>query len=149
MFQQERDYRGLEPKLGWVHTVAHGADLLWRLAAHPATTPEQRTQLLQALNTQVARPGLPAYVFNEADRLARVAVVIARSNPPPKMQDWLQTVADPAPMTRWTEAFQSPAGMARLHNVKQFLRALREGLAKSEPSPRLLQAVDAVLSPLP
>ncbi|MEM7676797.1 MAG: DUF2785 domain-containing protein [Myxococcota bacterium] len=151
MFARERDYRGLDPTIGWVHAVAHGADLLWRLAAHPETTVEQQRAQLTVLRPQIARPGLPPYVFNESDRLARVvtAIVLARQVPAGELRTWVEALSDPTPMARWAEAFRSPAGMARLHNVKQFLRALREESAKSQTAGSLLAAVDEALDALP
>ena len=42
---------------------------------------------------------------------------------------WLELFAVPQSMNKWSAAFQSPAGMAELHNTKQFLRALSDQLA--------------------
>ena len=39
-------------------------------------------------------------------------------------------------MARWGEAFQSPDGMAALHNTKQFLRALSDQLLTAQEEER-------------
>jgi Protein of unknown function (DUF2785) len=41
----EQDLRGYDEKLGWLHAVAHGADLLGTLGQHPAVEPVQMLQL--------------------------------------------------------------------------------------------------------
>ncbi|WP_433164965.1 DUF2785 domain-containing protein [Kribbella sp. CA-247076] len=41
----EEDLRGYDGKLGWLHAVAHGADLLGTLGLHPAVEPVQMLRL--------------------------------------------------------------------------------------------------------
>lgn len=41
----EEDLRGYDEKLGWLHAVAHGADLLGTLGQHPAVEPVQMLRL--------------------------------------------------------------------------------------------------------
>ena len=41
----EDDLRGYDVKLGWLHAVAHGADLLGTLGLHPAVEPVQMLRL--------------------------------------------------------------------------------------------------------
>ena len=128
--ERETDFRGLETDIGWVHPVAHMADLLWRFALHPATTSEQGRQLLAAVRTKVA-PTDVSYSFNEGDRLARAVSTLIRREmlEPEVIVAWLEQFAAPQSMNKWSAAFQSPAGMAELHNTKQFLRALSDQLA--------------------
>ena len=125
----ESDYRGLDGEVGWVHPVAHMADLLWRFALHPATSADQARVLLDAVSAKVAPPGV-SYSFNEGDRLARVVATIVRREllPPAEVAAWLRRYAAPQMMDRWSAAFRSRAGMAELHDTKQFLRALSDQL---------------------
>lgn len=127
---RETDYRGLEPDIGWVHPVAHLADLLWRFALHPETDAAEAERILTAVNAQVA-PMSVSYAFNEGDRLARVVAAIVRRElvAAETLAGWISAFGKPASMERWGEAFQSPEGMAMLHNTKQFLRALSDQLA--------------------
>ena len=127
---RESDYRGLEPDIGWVHPVAHLADLLWRFALHPETNASQAEQILFAVKAQVA-PTSVSYAFNEGDRLARIVSTIIRRGlvPTESVALWISAFGRPDSMPRWGEAFQSPEGMAALHNTKQFLRALSDQLA--------------------
>jgi hypothetical protein len=149
MFEQERDYRGLDPEIGWIHTIAHGSDLLWRLAIHPNISGQQQESLLAALSTQIARPGAPAYVFNEADRLARVAYsIFAQQKVELDLKTkWIDQIGSPAPLQNWGGAFASTAGMARLHNTKQFLRALRESVQSTKLN-KVKEAIDKSLGDL-
>jgi hypothetical protein len=125
----ERDFRGLDNKLGWVHPVAHMADLLWRFALHPSTTPDQDREILRAVRDKVA-PTVSAYAFNEPDRLARaVSTLVARNRlPADEIAAWIESFSKPASMEKWSDAFRTPAGMTELHNTKLFLRALSDQL---------------------
>ena len=128
--ETETDFRGLDEQLGWVHPVAHTADLLWRFALHPATTRAQADLLLTAVRARVAPAGV-AYAFNESDRLARVISTLIRRElvEPAVITEWLASFSRPQSGERWSSAFQSVAGMRELHNTKQFLRALSDQLA--------------------
>jgi hypothetical protein len=44
-YPAEADVRGHDPELGWLHAVAHGADLLGVLGAHAQVRPEQMLAL--------------------------------------------------------------------------------------------------------
>lgn len=125
--QREDDFRGLEPDIGWVHPLAHMADLLWRFALHPDTTPDQARDILVAIRAKVA-PTAVFYSFNEGDRLARVAVVLfeRRLVAAEDAVAWLTTFETPYSVQRWPDAFESREGMAELHNTRQFLRALSD-----------------------
>jgi hypothetical protein len=140
--KSETDFRGLEPDIGWVHPVAHMADLLWRFALHPEANGADATMLLDAVRSKVA-PVTVSYAFNEGDRLARVAATVFQRElvAADDARNWVSGFATPVTMARWSHAFQSPAGMAELHNTKQFLRALSDQLAGTDVS-------DEILAPL-
>lgn len=44
-YRAETDLRGYDPELGWLHAVAHGADLLAVLGRHELVLPERMLQL--------------------------------------------------------------------------------------------------------
>ena len=48
-------------------------------------------------------------------------------------------------MERWGEAFQNPAGMAELHNTKQFLRALSDQLAGDDIDESIRKPLDELV----
>ncbi|WP_329375924.1 DUF2785 domain-containing protein [Streptomyces sp. NBC_01351] len=77
-YANERDLRGHDEKLGWLHAVAHGADLLGRFGCHPEVAPRRMLDLAAARLTAHTD-----HVFDqlEDDRLARaVARILTRSD---------------------------------------------------------------------
>ena len=142
----ENDFRGLEPDIGWVHPVAHLADLLWRFALHPDTTNAEATMLLASVRSKVA-PVTVSYAFNEGDRLARVVATLVQRDllPADDIAEWISTFARPGSMERWSHAFQSPEGMAELHNTKQFLRSLSDQLAGTDVPSEILIPLDELV----
>ena len=120
------DYRGLDPKEGWRHGVAHGADLLMQLAINPAVDRASVDRLLSAVAAQVAPAGEHSYIEGESGRLARPVLVAAQRGlyTADEWRDWLTKVSAPAPLASWNEAFTSRAGLAKRHNVRAFLSVL-------------------------
>ena len=143
--EREDDYRGLEEDVGWVHPVAHMADLLWRFAEHPKTTSAEASQILAGLRAQIA-PTRVSYGFNEGDRLARVVSTLIGRNllPEAEIAAWLAAFETPRSMENWTDAFASRAGMAELHNTKLFLRALDAQLQGTDLEPALADRLVAL-----
>ncbi len=99
----ETDLRGYDPELGWLHAVAHGADLLRMLGRHPEVDP---VLLLELAAARLLAP--TSYVFAELedDRLGfAVAQVLTRKElSPAQSVDWLEpiraefTAAEPGPV---------------------------------------------------
>ena len=143
----EDEFRGLDADIGWVHPVAHMADLLWRFALHPKTDTKQAKQILDAVRSKVA-PTSVSYAFNEGDRLARVVTTLITSKliDANSMAAWIQQFEKPLSMEKWSEAFQSPDGMAELHNTKQFLRSLSDQLAGAEIDSAITEPLDALVN---
>jgi hypothetical protein len=143
---RENDFRGLTADHGWVHPIAHMADLLWRIALHPGTGKAEAERLLDGLRVKVG-PTTSAYAFNEGDRLARVAsVVIARQLLPPEdVAAWLDEFSAPQSMQRWGDAFSSPEGMTELHNTKQFVRALSDQLNDNDVDPGVTDRLNTLV----
>ncbi len=128
-----KDYRGFATGEGWRHAVAHAADLMLQLALNPAIDAAQLQTLLLAVQSQIAPSGEHFYIYGEGDRLARPVLYAARRG----LLDagfwtgYVGTLASPAPLKTWDDAFASQAGLARLHNAKAFLRALDAGVRAS------------------
>ncbi|MFI9154228.1 DUF2785 domain-containing protein [Streptomyces sp. NPDC053367] len=66
-YPAERDLRGYDAALGWVHAVAHGADLLAALARHPGQDPASLADLAVA---RLLAPTEHVFDAQEDDRLA-------------------------------------------------------------------------------
>jgi hypothetical protein len=145
--QAETDYRGLDAELGWVHPVAHLADVLWRFALHPALGAEQARQIQAAVRAK-ATPLDTSYAFNEGDRLARViSQLLAREVLPEEAwQRWFAQFELRRDGQDWSSAFSSPQGMAELHNAKLFIRALADQIAGSSISSNLQARVEELVA---
>ncbi len=134
--QRLRDYRGFIDGEGWRHGVAHGADLALQLALNPQVDAAQMTVLLDAVSSQVVPDGVVHYVHGEPERLARVLIHACQRNllAASYWNAWFAHLADPAPMPDWVAAYASERGLARRHNVVDFLLKLDFGMrALGEP----------------
>ncbi len=150
MLAAERDFRGLDADHGWIHTIAHGSDLLWRFARHPTTDKKQLRSILDAISSIVAPSGNHPYVYNEFDRQSRVIGAIVQRDllSIEELGQWVDQFGSPRQMAAWSDAFASPAGMAELHNTKHFLRALL-AVAQGFDHPLLVESIEAALAQLP
>lgn len=148
------DYRGFSSTEGWRHGVAHGADLLMQLALNPAVSGSELDAIVQAARAQVVPAQSHFYIYGESDRLARPLVYAARRGllDAAYWQGCVEALASPLPLANWGEAFASQHGLARLHNTKQFLRALGSLVAQQKDpavAALLAQPVAQALARLP
>jgi len=147
------DYRGFEPKEGWRHGVAHGADLLMQLAINPAVDRPSVDRLLKAVATQVAPPGGHSYIEGESGRLARPVLIAAQRGlyTADEWRDWIIKVASPAPLASWDVAFTSREGLAKRHNVHAFLSVLYVNARESSDQniQALIPGLQAALKTVP
>lgn len=125
----ERDFRGWEEGLGWVHPIAHMADVMWRFALHPTLTEAQATLILSAVRGK-ASTAESFYHFNEGDRLARPIAILLRRGALSSSAwlNWLASFDSPNSLSTWSAALGSAAGLNELHNSKLFIRALSDQL---------------------
>jgi hypothetical protein len=121
-----RDYRGFDPKDGWRHGVAHGADLLLQLALNPAVDRAGLERLLGAVAAQVAPAGEHAYIDGESERLARPVLFAAQRGAftADEWEHWLRALAAPPASASIDDRHRTRAGLARHHNLNAFLYAL-------------------------
>ncbi|MFC9618820.1 DUF2785 domain-containing protein [Streptomyces sp. NPDC056930] len=77
-YPAEQDLRGHDEELGWLHAVAHGADLLAGFGRHPEVAPVRMLDLAAA---RLTAPTDHVYDQMEDDRLARaIARVLTRTD---------------------------------------------------------------------
>ncbi|MEU7070795.1 DUF2785 domain-containing protein [Streptomyces narbonensis] len=91
-YPAEKDLRGRDEKLGWLHAVAHGADLLDRLGRHAEVEPVRMLELAAA---RLTAPTAHVWDQLEDDRLAR-AVARVLTRPDLSERDatgWLDAIA--------------------------------------------------------
>ena len=124
----ERDLRGYDVRLGWLHAAAHGADAVGALAACHELSGAAVKELLGGLQSLAGRDG--AYTDGEDERIAA-----AMSNA------LLRTELTPVERLGWLDGFQKqvqtyaelemPAGYANFMNIKHTLRALYFSLRRA------------------
>jgi len=126
-----RDYRGYDPRAGWRHGVAHGADWLLQLSLNPALAPAQRQRFIEAIAVQAVPAGGHAYVFGEPERLARpLLAAAARADwPAERWQAWFAALAarvgalDRSDYAGW---------LGRRHDLRAFLLQVQWSAGRSE-----------------
>lgn len=145
-----RDYRGYDPREGWRHAVAHGADLLMQLALNPLLDRAQLDRILEAVRAQ-ATPATHFYVFGEGERLARPVIFVARRglHTEAEWTAWLGRIALAGAPERG--APPQLAALARAHNAKALLLPLYASLQEGGDAPmrqRLMPGLSAALRTL-
>ena len=115
-YPAERDTRGFDPEVGWIHAVAHGADYLGLLAERRLVPPAEVLALLAA---RTLGPGM-AWTHQEDARITRSTLsALATCTSVTEATDWLITI------TARLDAFEtesaaggsSPAPPAWIHNT--------------------------------
>lgn len=134
--ETEKDLRGHDAKLGWIHATAHTADLLKFLARDERLTTAQQTRLWKAFTTRLDAPAPLAW--GEDERLAAVArSLVLRADASLDLEPWLASCS-----ARWKTLWSAPAlnrdEFQRLNATKQTLRALLVSLdAIEKPTERV------------
>ncbi|NND60231.1 MAG: DUF2785 domain-containing protein, partial [Gammaproteobacteria bacterium] len=149
------DYRGFDDLDGWRHGVAHAADLLMQLALHPQLGRDEHLYILESIASQVA-PAEHSYIYGEPQRLMRPVYFIA-SRETLDAEDWARwfdSLAEPAPLASWDDAYSTNPGLSRLHNTRAFATALYPYVVPTSDEPRsefapLAQGVRTLLGVLP
>ncbi len=92
-YPYEDDLRGFDPQLGWLHAVAHGADLLGAFGHHPRARPEL---LLSVASERLTRPAAEVWRDHEHDRLGyAIALTLTRRELTERTAvQWLDPIAD-------------------------------------------------------
>jgi hypothetical protein len=142
----ERDLRGFDPQLGWIHGVAHTADVLKFLARSPRLPAAAQSRILAALDARLMTAD-EVFVWGENARLAEViASIVGRA-------DFDRTALDHW-LSAWLERHRAlwsggpliePERFVRVQNGLQVLRSLYVALAMQGVSPPAEAAREAVL----
>jgi Protein of unknown function (DUF2785) len=143
--RDERDLRGFDPTIGWIHATAHTADLLAALAANPLLKTEDQPRLLDAITTRLSSAH-EIFAYGEQDRLAALAATIAaRKNfDGPAFQNWLSTL-DSADQRTWKNAPPHLELLQTFENDTYMLRGLAAYLCGNTADPAVGDARNEVL----
>lgn len=151
-YVREVDHRGWVPQVGWVHAVAHGADLLAALARSRHFGHLELTVLLDVVADQVLAPTRHAWRHGEADRIAHTVMTLLHRNALDLglVEPWLARLGAGLrpPRTRGHLAAEWPTPAA--HNTSALLRALHLQLALSgrHPDEQPAHRADLILAVL-
>jgi hypothetical protein len=149
--RDERDLRGLEARVGWIHATAHTADLLKFLARDPRFTPADQVRLLEAAWSKATAPGTPVFTHAEDERLAAALLSVARRPDfdPAILDPWLARFAA-LEKTVWEKAPPDLATLDASQNARNLLKSFCVLLSLPEPPSTAGQTVarDKVLAVL-
>lgn len=97
--KDEQDVRGFDARLGWLHSVAHTADLVKFLARSRHLQPQEQAVILTAIADKLTAVSTPL-VHGEDERLARAVLsIVGRADfDEAGFAAWLKTMA-PKPQT--------------------------------------------------
>lgn len=119
----EQDMRGYDPDLGWVHAIAHVADLLKFMIRSKKSVDENHEYILQSITNKLMQPTDVIFVYDEDERLALTALEIVRRGE----VDFEAIVAILHQLEHWKNHNDSQAFDAQVfaahQNVKHFLRS--------------------------
>jgi len=117
-FDAERDLRGFDPRLGWVHATAHTADLLKFLARNPQLRPADQADVLSGVARKLSAAPT-AFTFGEDERMARAlaTIVLRQDFDRTAFSSWLDTVGPLAAFPKEVGA----SSLARQQNARHLL----------------------------
>jgi hypothetical protein len=142
----ERDLRGYDPELHWIHATAHTADLLAALAASPSLTKAESAGILQAIADRLSTAP-QVYTQGEQDRLAAAVVAVLRRKDCEAscFEPWLTHLQD-EDRNVWTAT--TVESLARYQNHGYLLEALTVRILMERNSPQMEQYRQRVLEVL-
>lgn len=133
--RDERDVRGFDPAVGWMHSVAHTGDLLKFLARSRHLRVEQQAAILSGVSVKFRATGT-VLIDGEDERVARAVLSIAAREDfdAAGFEAWLATLVPPK-----RAAAPTAADRAADQNVKHLVVSL---FAVVSADPRSLPQLD-------
>jgi uncharacterized protein DUF2785 len=146
--KDERDLRGFDPALGWIHATAHTADLLAALAGNPLFKPEDQARLLQAIAERLASAH-QIFAYGEQDRLALAAAtaVLRKDFDQAGFNKWLTTI-DTNDQRVWKDSPPRLELLQTFENDTYMLRGLAVYLGMGPTDPVVMDTQQLVLKVL-
>lgn len=119
----EKDVRGYDEEMGWLHSPAHTADLLKFIARSDMTTADDHRRILDAVAEKVTARRRMVFVHSEYERLSWVVLEIAKREILNRddFAVWIQKLMD---VKLHDTGKQNMEFHAMYQNTKHFLRAV-------------------------
>jgi Protein of unknown function (DUF2785) len=138
----ERDLRGLQPDIGWVHATAHTADLLKFLARDPRFTVADQCRLLEATWARMTAPGISVWTHAEEERLAAALLSVVRRKDfdAATLEPWLARFVKLEQQV-WTQAPPDAAQLDASQNARRLLQNFFVLLSLPQPEPTPTQVI--------
>lgn len=120
-FEGEHDCRGYVPVKGWVHAIAHSADLLNALVISLHTNAHHHLKILDCIAHKLRDSSLSIFRYNEDSRIAQPAlwIFIRGTLPLDQIEAWVSSLT-----SKWNGAWQNEDQTRAYNNGRNFLRAL-------------------------
>jgi hypothetical protein len=146
--KDERDLRGFNPTLGWIHATAHTADLLAELAVNPLFRSTDQERVLAGIAGRLSSAH-EIFMYGEQDRLAVVAAKIVKRTDfdPAVFHQWL-TALDASDQRVWKDSPPQLELLQTFENDTYMLRGLAGYLCKIPANAATADAQNAVMQSL-
>jgi len=143
--RDEKDLRGYDAKVGWIHATAHTADLLEALVLNSKITKEEESSILAGVAHRLATAP-QVYSQGEQDRLAAaVNTVIRRPDFDASLFDtWLGDLQK-ADTAVWAKPL-TPESLAMFQNHTYMLQGLAVRLSLGDETPAVVNFKTKVLA---
>lgn len=149
-FAKERDVRGFDPARGWMHSVAHTADVLKFLARNRKLGAGVDRRLLDAVRAKILAADT-VFTWGENDRMALALQSAVRRDDaiPAALDEWTAHWVE-AHRALWSGGPQvNPRTFAQTENARQVMRSLYAALAmEAAPTANGTASAKAVLTAL-
>lgn len=147
----ERDLRGLDARVGWIHATAHTADVLKFLARSRHLSAAEQTRVLDTVADKMSSPGIPVFTHAEDERLARVLLsLVGRADfDAARLGDWLGRFVA-LEKSVWARTPPDAAVLDASQNARNLLRScyVLLTLPGTEATPGVLAARERVAATL-
>jgi hypothetical protein len=139
---KERDVRGYEERVGWIHSAAHTADLLKFLGRNAKLKAADQSRIVEAIAAKLENAG-SVFTHGEDERLARALLSLARRADfdPAALQGWCDQFKH-AEASLWDAPRFDHTRFVALQNQKNTLKSLALLLFAQKSLPPAAKAVE-------
>lgn len=137
----ENDWSGYDEKLGWIHTAAHGADLLLAASCHEQFPTEKCQEVWQSIVTCLTRQN-KVFSAGEEIRLTQIPVYLLLNEKvsSQELTEWISKLDFPN---------QEPVDYFRWLNLQHFLSSLYFQLKSQQAlTEEIGQAIEGKIEPV-